>query len=222
MVPIERALLTMVGWVMPALAFSIVGLAIPATWPTTTVFLGQLALLALWGLGLSANLAAGLGASDNLWFASMSGPVRRMSTAIGLVALSTFGTILVALASSAALRFHPSTQFLQLISAADIAWVVAGVMMGLAMRTPPKTWLAAGVMIALICAWSLYRYLAEVGFGPEGEWIVRSEELWRLVIPFDIAAAVIAVASIWFGSRSPEVMLRDPNPDREVQERTIP
>ena len=42
------------------------------------------------------------------------------------IVIVTGVTALVTLATTAALRFEPSLQFLQLLSALDIAWVVAG------------------------------------------------------------------------------------------------
>ncbi|NNL47294.1 MAG: hypothetical protein HKO76_02910 [Acidimicrobiia bacterium] len=203
MTPVERALVTFVRWVVPALIIAtVLGFGFAPVQASSAAVVVQLGLIALWGVALSARLVSGVASSDHLWFPTLSASARRLSTAVGMIGLSTFGTMLVTLASSAALRWHPSTQFLQLISTADIAWVVAGVMVGLAMRTAKRVWLPTGIAVAAICTWSMYRYLSAVGFGPEGEWIVRATELWRLIIPFDIAAAAMALVAVWYGIRA--------------------
>ncbi len=209
MAPVERNFVTFLRWVAPALIVAtVLGFGFAPDTATPAAFVVQLGCIALWGVGLSAHLARGIGSPEKLWFSTLSVPTRRLSTAVGLIGLSTFGTMLLTLASSAALRWHPSTQFLQLISAADIAWVVAGTIAGLAMRTNAGVWLPAGFAIAAMCTWSMYRYLSSVGFGSEGEWIVQASELGRLVIPFDIGAAAMALIAVWFGVRAPRASVQ--------------
>ena len=101
---------------------------------------------------------------------------------------------LVTLASSAALRYPPSLQFLQLLSALDIAWVVAGTMLALRSLWGNLVSLAGGVMMSVICVVSIALYLAEVGLTADSEWLVDGGQMLRLVLPFDVAAAVITVA----------------------------
>ena len=60
---------------------------------------------------------------------------------------------------------------------------------------------AIGGIIALVCVWSIWRYLDEVGFGPDGQWIVDRDALARLVLPFDVMAAVVAIAAVVLGAR---------------------
>ena len=43
--------------------------------------------------------------------------------------------------------------------------------------------------------------LPRVGFGPNGEWIVDASVLMRRVLPFDIAAAMMAIAALLYGMR---------------------
>jgi hypothetical protein len=70
---------------------------------------------------------------DAPWFGwcSWSRFRRRLATTIGVIVIITGVTGLVTLASSAAMQYEPSLQFLQLLSALDIAWVVAGTTLAL-------------------------------------------------------------------------------------------
>ena len=49
-------------------------------------------------------------------------------------------------------------------------------------------------MMSVICVVSIALYLAEVGLGPDDGWLVDGEQMLQLVLPFDVAAAVITVA----------------------------
>ena len=51
------------------------------------------------------------------------------------------------------------------------------------------------------CVWSIWNYLDAVGFGSDGEWIVSGSDLMTLVIPYDMAAAVVAVILFLLGVR---------------------
>lgn len=189
----------MIRWTLPALALSLAGLLVPQSWNLEARFLVHLAVLALWGFGLATKLVTTVMATG-LWFSNLSARRSRQATALGVLAFATFAMVLVALASSAALRYDPSTQFLQLISAADIAWVVTGLMIGLSFRTNRMPWLAAGLAMTVVCVWSIYRYVDVVGFGAEGQWLVDAGEMLRLVIPFDVMAAAITIGAILWGS----------------------
>ena len=109
---------------------------------------------------------------------------------------------LVTLASSVALGFDVSTQFLQLLSALDIAWVVAATVVGATRARGRTIGLVAGALIGLVCVWSISFYLSKVGFGPEGDWVVSGSALLRYVIPFDVMAAIVAIGVFVYGVRS--------------------
>jgi hypothetical protein len=118
-----------------------------------------------------------------------------------VVALTTGAVALVTLASSAALRFQPSAQFLQLLSAIDIAWVTAGVLIGVTWLTDRRAGMVAAVMVAAVCVWSIWSYLDAVGFAPDGGWVVDRAALMRHVLPFDVVSAVMAVSTLVLGAR---------------------
>ncbi len=196
----ERAVLATV----PLLAIGLIGstplLFIRWSPPPLTIVIAHLAVLVLLGLIAVIRLAP-LAGSD--WFKGQSwSPFWRLAASgISVVFLVTGMVGLVALASSAALRYPPSLQFLQLLSALDIAWAGAALVIGVyrAWRLPAAV--TAGTVLTIICVWSIWRYLDIVGFGPAGEWIVDSEALAKYVLSFDVAAAVTAVVAFVFGTR---------------------
>ena len=55
-------------------------------------------------------------------------------------------------------------------------------------------------MMGIVCVWSIWYYLDTVPFGPDGEWVVSGSDLATRVIPFDVAAAIIAVGVFAFGT----------------------
>jgi len=196
---IEHSLSVVAKWALPALLVSLLGLAIPGDWDLEALFLTHLALLAIWSLGLGRNMVHSV-ATHGLWFSHLDRPKARRATAVGVVAAVSLATMLVTLASSAALRYDPSTQFLQLLSAFDIAWVVTGLIIGLSFRLRRGMWMTAGVAMTVMCLFSIYLYVDAVGFGRNGEWLVQAAEMLRLVIPFDVAAAIMTTAAILWGS----------------------
>lgn len=100
---------------------------------------------------------------------------------------------LVTLASSAALRFQPSTQFFQLLSALDIAWAASTVMVAGYWVWGRRVAVLGGLAVVLVCIWAVGNYIAEVGFTPRGGWRVRGARLFELVIVYDMAVAVVAI-----------------------------
>lgn len=201
MVPIERALLRTVPWLVGALVLSLPLLMVDSGLDPLWVFIVHLSVLVVFALVL-AHMLVPLGTAD--WFEATGwGPFARLvAGGIGIVVLVTGTVGLVTLASSAALRFDPSTQFLQLISALDIAWVTAAVTLGL-YRTFGRIWaVVGGLVIGSICVWSIWNYLDHVGFGPNGEWVVSNPDLLRFVLPYDVVAAVAAVTLFLVGVRS--------------------
>jgi hypothetical protein len=196
----ERAVLGTLPFLLIGLAVSVPLLFVQWSPPPFTVVIVHLAALVLLGLIAATRL---MSLAGNDWFMGQSwSPFWRLAASgISVVLLVTGMVGLVTLASSAALRYPPSLQSLQLLSALDIAWAGAALVIGIyrAWRLPAAV--AAGTLLAIICIWSIWRYLDVVGFGPTGEWIVDSGALARYVLPFDVIAAVMAVGALVFGTR---------------------
>lgn len=129
---------------------------------------------------------------DTPWF-----PESRRSwlaSGVSLVALVTGFAALLMLATAAAGRYDPSMQFLQLLSAMDIAWVTAALFFG-ARKLWGTGWAwLLGALIVLACVASIAAYLNAVGFSTSGGWIVDSQKMMTIVIPADMAAAIVAIA----------------------------
>ena len=173
-------------------------LAVPQNWSllgTVTIYLTAVVTL---GLALAIRLAPAAAAS---WLIGEHWPDRRKRAfaAVVLIGLVTFVVGLVTLATGAALRLDPSLQFLQMISALDIAWVVTAIVLGLWIRLGPGVAFAGGVATTAECVGALWNYLRVVGFGPAGEWVLDSAELMRLVLPADMVAAIVASAVLLWG-----------------------
>ena len=169
----------------------------PTPYARVLVHLGLLMLLGL----VIADRLAPLLRTD--WFENSGWSLfrRRIGGAIVLVIVPTGTVALVTLASAAALRFDPSLQFLQLLSALDIVWGMAAVLYGLHLIEDRTTSRASAVVFAAVCIGALWLYLDVVGFTPSGGWLVDGGELFRLVIPADMAGAVVATTILWVGIR---------------------
>jgi len=211
MPPIERALLRVVPFLLGGLVLSLPLLLVTPGDSPLGWFTVQLVVLVSISHAMTITL---LPLGDEPWFEATSwGPgMRSIASGVGLVVLVT-GTIgLVTLASSAALRFDPSLQFLQLLSALDIAWAGAALTIGV-YRMSSRAWaIAAGAFLGVVCVWSIWNYLSIVGFGPGGSWILSGPDLARYVIPFDVAAAVIAVVFFLLGVRKQVQATEQPSP----------
>ncbi len=198
--PMERAVLATIPFLAIGLIGSVPLLLVWWSPPPLTIVIVHLSALVL--LGLVAVIRLVPLAGDG-WFTGQTwSPFWRLAASgISVVFLVTGMVGLVTLASSAALRYPPSLQFLQLLSALDIAWAGAALVIGVhrAWRLPAAV--TAGTVLAIICVWSIWRYLDVVGFGPTGEWIVDSAALGRYVLPFDVVAAVTAIGAFVFGTR---------------------
>jgi len=88
-----------------------------------------------------------------------------------------------------------------LLSALDIAWAGAALVIGAYRAWGTRVAATAGAILGVVCIWSIWTYLDAVGFGPAGEWIVDSDALMRYVLPFDVAAAVMGIGVFVFGTR---------------------
>ena len=210
MVPIERALVRAVLWLVFGLLASLPLLMIEVGDDPTVVFLVHLSFLVAFGLGLTVALLPMSGAG---WFAGSGWGVgtRLTASGAGVVVLVTGVIGLVALASSAALRYDPSTQFLQLLSALDIAWVTAAVLIGGQRAWSRTAGIIGGVAMGIVCVWSIWYYLDAVTFGPGGEWVVSGSDLATRVIPFDTAAAIVAVGMFAFGTYRTSQAMEQPS-----------
>ncbi len=199
--PLERALATSLRWLLSGLVVSPLLLAVPA--PATdpgrlAVVTVHLGVLVGFGIGLVVRLAP---FADGAWFAGAAPRPARWGATAAIVALDTGAVALLELATSAALRYQPSLQFLQLLSALDIAWSGAALYLGLRMWGRRRTAVAATVALGIVCVWSIWNYLRVVGFAPDGGWLLDGTQLARLVLPYDTMAAIIAVGAVTVGVR---------------------
>jgi hypothetical protein len=211
MPPIERALLVTVPWLAGGLLLSVPLLFVSPDDSPLGWFVAQLIGIVAIGLGLTFSVVA---FGDEPWFveAPWGQSLRSIASGVSLVVLVTGTVGLITLASSAALGFDPSVQFLQLLSALDIAWAGAALSIGV-YRMSSRAWaIAAGSMLGIVCVWSVWNYLSIVGFGPHGSWIVSGSDLLRYVIPFDIAAALGAIVFFLLGVRSQVHAIEHPSP----------
>ena len=122
---------------------------------------------------------------------------------MSLVVIITGTVGLVTLASSAALRLQPSLQFLQLLSALDIAWAAGAVVVGGYRLWSPPVARIAGLVVGVACVISIWNYLRLVGFTADGGWLLDGGQLLRLVIPFDMIVGAAAGAVLFLGTRRP-------------------
>lgn len=198
--PIERAVLVAVPYLAGGLIAAVPLLLVPTSVDREALFLLHLAALVLLALILSNRL--GPLVHDD-WYTSQrwSAPTRRLFGAITLVVIVTGVIGLVTLATSGALRFQPSLQFLQLLSALDIAWAGAAIVFGVWRRWGSTAAMAGGAMLGVACVASIWNYLRIVGLTSDGRWALDGAELMRLVLPADIAAATVAIALLWTGMR---------------------
>jgi len=127
----------------------------------------------------------------------------RWLTAAAVVALVTGAVALVTLATSAALGLEPSLQFLQLLSALDIAWAVAALYFGVRWRYSSGWALTLASVLGVLCVYSIWNYLTIFGFTDDGGWLVDRQGLLKYVIPGDVVAAIVALAAVTWGSLRP-------------------
>jgi hypothetical protein len=196
----ERAVIAAGPYLVAGLGLSLPLLLVPPGSTTTTLVSVHLAALVILGIALADRLAP---LADSGWFAAQGWGAfwRLLASGVGVVIIVTGVVALVTLASSAALRYPPSLQFLQLLSALDIAWAAAAIMVGALRLWGRGVALVAGVLLGVLCVWAIWNYLTVVGLGPDGQWIVDGGRLMTLVIPFDMLAAFVAVVLFVAGTR---------------------
>jgi hypothetical protein len=196
----ETAALQTLRWAAVGGAAALPLLAVPRQDDPLTLVTLHLGILVAFGAALAYRLAPLV--SDS-WFTEWTSTMRRRAFAgVWIIVLATGAVGLVTIATSAALRYDPSLQFLQLLSALDIAWAAVAITVGLRRWKGKRAAIAAVTVLGVVCVWSIWRYLDVVGFGPNGSWIVDGGRLMTLVIPYDMAAAAVAVTLFVFGVRS--------------------
>jgi len=195
----ERAVLAALPYLLIGLVASVPLLLVPSSFDRQTVFLVQLSALAFLGFAASMRLAPLAGAD---WFVERgwSTFIRLTASGISVVFLVTGLVGLVTLASSAALRLQPSLQFLQLLSALDIAWAAAALVVGAWRAWGRTAAIIAGVVLGAACVASIWNYLEVVGLAADDGWLLRGDELMRLVLPFDMVAGTMAVVVFAYGA----------------------
>ncbi len=195
----ERVVLAAVPFLVAGLVLSLPLLLVTWTTPPITPVIVHLSGLVLLGLAAAVWLAPLAGAD---WFLGRAWSAwwRLVASGVTVVVITTGVVGLVTLASSAALQFPPSMQFLQLLSALDIAWAGGALVVGAHRAWGRAAAVAAGVVLGVVCVFAIWRYLDVVGFGPSGEWIVDGPALWRNVIPADTAAALVAIVAFTYGT----------------------
>jgi hypothetical protein len=196
---LEQAISQAVRWLVAGLLLTPLLLAAPTPHTSTPWILFHLSVIVAGGLALTMTLVRYL---RDPWFPALRPVGSLFASAASIVALVTGVVGIVTLASSAALRLDPSLQFLQLLSAFDIAWVVGATAIGATFLKGRSIGWIAGTMMVSVCVWSVATYLVAVGYTPSGGWLVDGEAMWRYILPYDIAAAVIALTTLGLGVRA--------------------
>jgi hypothetical protein len=201
--PIERAVLATVPYLLGGVAAALPLLLVPVSLDRQALFLVHLSALVAFGLLVALRLAPLV---HDHWYPAQawSSPTRRLAGGVTLVVVVTGSVGLVTLATAAALRFQPSLQFLQLLSALDIAWAGAAIVFGAWRRWGRRAGTIGGILLAVACVASIWNYLRVVGLGADDGWAVDGGELLRLVLPADAMAAIVAISLLWVGMRSDE------------------
>ena len=200
--PLEDAVAVAFPYLAGALVAVSVLLAVPADTDPFVLSIVHLSAVVAVALVIAIRLAP---LSERDWFAGRAWAPwrRRLAGSVSLVVIVTGVTGLLTLASSAALRFQPSLQFLQLLSALDISWAAGAVIVGGHRLWSRRIAGIAGVVVGVACVASIWNYLRVVGFTGDGGWLVDGAELMRLVIPFDMLAAIVAGLTLVWGARRP-------------------
>ncbi len=187
-------------WVLGGSIASLPLLATPTSWSRIGVFVAHLSALVLFAIALAMRVVPLV---DGSWFAGTRwrATTRRLAAGVTVVLLVTGFTGVVTMASGAALRLQPSLQYLQLLSALDIAWAATAVVVGLYAWRGAAAARLGGTTLGVLCVLSVWNYLRVVGLAEDGGWLLRGSELMRLVIPFDVMAAIVAGVVLVVGLR---------------------
>jgi hypothetical protein len=180
---------------------SVAALVLKAPAPGEGLYLYSLTHLVLVQVATLALVLELAPLTDRPWFTHTRRPW--LASAASLVAAVVGFSALLTLATSAAARYDPSLQFLQLLSSLDIAWVVAALYIGTLQmwRRVPAVLLGSALLAG--CVASIAIYLKVVGFTEAGGWLVDGAALWRIVIPADTASAIASVgALLWADQRT--------------------
>jgi hypothetical protein len=209
--PVERILAIglrrLLQWAIP---LSAVGLAFKSPTPGEGLFtysLVHLVLIQVATLALAVELAP---LTDHPWFTHLRRPW--LASVASLVASLVGFAALLTLATSAAARYDPSLQFLQLLSSLDIAWVVAALYLGVRRMWGKGLAKVLGTLLLAGCVTSIAIYLKVVGFTAAGGWVVDGATLWRIVIPADTFSAIISVAVLLAASSRVDQRTAQPRP----------
>ena len=212
---LERALTATLLWMTTGAAAAIPSLLVPEPDDPLLTVTVHLVLLVAFSIGLTFHLAP---LADEPWFGGLntSDEVRRALTWVSVIVMVAGATGLVTLATSAALRYDPSLQFLQMLSSLDIAWAAAALTLGLRRRFGSSAAMSGAAVLGVVCVWSIWRYLDTVGFADDGGWLLQASQLNRLVLPYDMGAALLAIVAFSMGVKrssttSPQER-RDPPP----------
>lgn len=197
---IEAALARAVVWTLLAASSSLLLLAVPEPQDDRLLVVTTVHLAALVALGLAVawDLTRLI---DRTWFAWLRPFAGALAAGASVVALTAGAVALVTMATSAALRLEPSLQYLQLLSALDIAFATTAIYIGVRWLRGNPLAAAAALVVAVVCVWSIWRYLSVVGFTADGGWLVDAAALFTYVLPYDMAAAAVAVATMVAGAR---------------------
>jgi hypothetical protein len=197
---VERALGRALRWTIAGAAVSLPLLAVPQPEESRLLAytIGHLSALVVFGLVLVWDL---LSLTDDTWFVWLRPPRRWLAAGASTVALTVGAVALITLSTSAALRLAPSLQFLQLLSAMDIAFAAGATLIGVSWWKGRRAGAIAGTTVGVVCVWSIWRYLTVVGFASDGGWQVDAGALFAYVLPYDMAAAAVAVATLVLGAQ---------------------
>jgi len=189
------------AWSIAGCAAALPLLAVPVPGDPLLLVTAHLAVLVAFGAALALALAP---LTDEEWFAGVGRDslIRRGLAGVWMIVLVTGSVGIVTLATSAALRYDPSLQFLQALSALDIAWAAAALVVGLRWWKGRAAAVSGAVMMGVVCVWSIWHYLSVVGFGPSGEWVVDASRMMTLILPYDVMAAAAAVTVFFVGLRA--------------------
>lgn len=201
MTDVENVLTRSLVWMTVGAAAAIPVLFLPQPDDPLLTITIHLSLVVAYAVALVFHLAP---YAESPWFGGLEmGPGARLALTWAVVVVSVTGVAgLTTLATSAALRYDASLQFLQLLSALDITWAAAAIVLGTRRRWGPVAALWGAVALGVVCVWAIWRYLDVVGFTTVGGWLVDGSELMRLVLPYDMGAAVVALILFSLGVRT--------------------